>query len=134
MRILFVCAHNRFRSKVAEKLFEFYDLSGRNEIKSAGVQIDLMKQYVSDSVYDVMAERGLKIGDEQARQLDEELIEWADKIVLVANNVNTKIFPKEKLEVWKIPDAPEEDFRRIRQIVNKIEEHVQDFVRRINSQ
>lgn len=132
MKILFVCAHNRFRSKVGEALFNKYNKNKKNEAKSAGARLDPIYPYVDKNVVMVLDENGAKVENEQAVQLNEELIDWADKIILVADNVNREIFPKDKLEVWKIADCGQEDVESIRDRVKKIDRKVKDLIKKLN--
>lgn len=134
MKILFVCAHNRFRSKVAEALFNKYNKNKGNEVKSAGAALDPLYHYVHENVVNALAEKGAKVVDEQSVQLDEHLIDWADKIILVADNVNPELFPKEKLEIWKIADCEQHDIGPIKDRVEKIDKKVKELVRRLKEQ
>ena len=127
MNLLFVCKHNRFRSKVAEELFNFYD-GGKNEAKSAGIFLDPINQYVAENVYFVLGERGLRIKNEKARVVDREMIDWADKIIVVANDVDLELFPREKTEVWRIGDADEADLIRIKKIIDEIDDNVKKLL------
>ncbi len=130
-KILFVCRHNRFRSKVAEAFF--IKLSkGKFEIKSAGLRKDLMHNYIAKSVHDALMNKKVQVKDESAREINDELIDWADKIVIVADNVPLEIFPKEKTEVWKISDCSEYDLDCIKRVVGEIEERIMEFVKRLN--
>ncbi len=131
MRILFVCKANRFRSKVAEAIFNSYlerkKVSGF-EVKSAGERIDILRPYVAKVVMNILKERGVGVRDEGSRKIDDNLIEWADKIVVAANNVNLDIFPNEKMEVWNIEDADESEVDRVRMIIDKIDDKVKEFL------
>ena len=130
-KILFVCRHNRFRSKVAEALFIKFS-KGKFEVKSAGLRKDLMHNYIAKSVHDALIDKKVKVKDERAREIDEKLIEWADRIVVVADNVPLEIFPREKTEVWKIIDCSEYDIDCVNRTVGEIEEKVKEFTKRLN--
>lgn len=133
MRILFVCAHNRFRSKVAEALFLKYNKNNELRVRSAGVRLDIMNQFVAPNVSLVLREKGIYEIDEQSREISEFDIEWADKIIIAANNVNRAIFPVNKdVEVWKISDCGQEDLKGIRKRVNEIEARVKGLIEKLN--
>ncbi|MCX8159173.1 MAG: low molecular weight phosphatase family protein [Candidatus Pacearchaeota archaeon] len=131
MKVLFVCKHNRFRSKVAEAIFNKYNKNNRVEVKSCGIRKDLTRPYVCKNVKDVLEEKGIKIIDEQAREINEQDIKWADKIVVVSNNVDSSIFPEEKVVVWKIEDADESEREKIKEIINRIEMKIKKFIKEI---
>ncbi len=130
-KILFVCRHNRFRSKVAEAFFIKFS-KGKFEVKSMGLKKDLTHDYVAKSVHDALMDKKVQVKDENAREISEELIDWADKIVIVADNVPLDIFPKEKTEVWKISDCSEYDIDCVNRTVGEIEEKVKEFAKRLN--
>lgn len=130
MNILFVCKHNRFRSKVAEALFRKYDLGG-NEVKSAGVALDPLYQYVAKKVILALKEKKAKVESEKSRAVNEYLLKWADKIVIVADNVNPGIFKGKDVEKWEISDCNQEDLEGIRKRVEIIEGKVKDLIKRL---
>jgi len=112
-KILFVCKANRFRSKSAEALFNKYNEDKNNEVKSAGVQLDVLNPFVAQNV------------------INESLIKWADKIIITADNVSPDIFPKEKKEVWLIKDASENDRAGIKRGIDDIENRIKEFLKRL---
>lgn len=128
MRVLFVCKHNRFRSKVAEAIFSKIDIEG-NEAKSVGIGIDNLRPYVSRNVISILKDEGYKIEDEMSRKIDDRLIEWADKIIVVADNV---FLDSDKVEKWEVEDCDEGDLECIRRVFLEIERKVWDLVKRIN--
>ena len=129
MKILFVCKHNRFRSKVAEALFNKYNKDKENEAKSAGVKLDIM--HVAENVKKALEEKGIKEVDNLPREVSEKEIKWADKIIVVANDVSTENFPKEKTEVWFVSDINQGDLEGIRKRVDMIEYDVKALLKRV---
>jgi len=113
---------------VAEALFKKYNKNKRIEVKSAGIAIDILRPYICKNVKDLLKEKGIKIINEQSREINEQDIKWADKIVVVSNNIDCSIFPKEKLEVWEIEDADESEREKIKEIINKIEKKIKSFI------
>jgi len=121
---------------VAEAIFKslnknFYNLKNY-KIKSAGIILDKERLYVADSVHRILGEKGIKIENEKPQKVDKRLIDWADKIVIVANDVDLNEFPKNKLEVWKVEDVHESDTEKIRMIISEIEKRVTEFIRNLN--
>ena len=58
MKILFVCRHNRFRSKVAEAIFNKLNKNKEIQIESAGLILDESRPYVEPVVVSLMKEKG----------------------------------------------------------------------------
>jgi len=132
MNILFVCKYNRFRSKVAEAFFNKYNKNKELKAKSAGV-IDPFHHFVSKIAADVLAEQKVKLPNEQPTLISDQAIKWADKIVIVAYNVEPKIFQGKDVEVWKIEDAHDEDISAIKKTIKEIEERIKEFVRLLDN-
>jgi len=132
MKILFICKHNRFRSKVAEAIFK--KINKKDEVKSAGLHLDLMRLYVSENVKKALKKRGIFEIDEKARQINDYDLRWADRIVIVANNVDDNLFTgktKAKVEKWKIEDADESEKEKIEKIVQEIEKRVKKLAKEL---
>ena len=128
MNLLFVCKFNRFRSKVAEAIFLKLNEDETVEVKSAGLLIDLMRPYVAPNVRKALEKRGYNVVNETSRRIDDYLLGWADRIVIVADNVSADLFPKGKTEVWGIGDCDEGDEEKIGEIVGKIEVKVRSLI------
>jgi protein-tyrosine-phosphatase len=131
MNILFICAHNRFRSKIAENIFNYYNLNPKHKCKSVGVSLDLLNPFMASSVLTSLKEIGISPKDIESKLLDEFALNWANKIILVANNVNPNIFPKEKTEIWPISNCSEEDYPKIIEIRDEIEKNVKKLISEI---
>ncbi len=135
MNILFVCKHNRFRSKVAEALFKHHYKGDFVRVKSAGTIVDLMHPYVARSVHTVLKEKGISVRDDGAVKLDSFLLKWADKIIIVADNVSPDMFRDKEMigskpvAFWPIGDTSESDAEGIRKRVNDIEWYVLELVK-----
>jgi protein-tyrosine-phosphatase len=130
MKILMMCKHNRFRSKVAESIFKKLD-KNNNQVKSAGIQIDILRPYICENVKSIMKEKSYEINDEQARAINTQDLAWADLIVIVANNIDKNIFKgktKARIIVWKIGDADENDYPKIKKLIAQIEKKVIDYI------
>jgi protein-tyrosine-phosphatase len=129
MNILFICKYNRFRSKVAEAVFSKLNKNKEIKFKSAGIRPDVLRPYVAQSVINLLAEKGYRVVDEASHQVSEQLVAWADKIVIAADNVHPDLFPREKREVWEIEDADESETDRIRKTIVQIEKKVKDLIK-----
>ncbi|MEK6860092.1 MAG: low molecular weight phosphatase family protein [Nanoarchaeota archaeon] len=134
MKILFICKHNRFRSKVAEAIFNKLNKNRKIKAESAGILIDELHLYVAESVIKIMKEKGYDIGG-IPRKVDSSLINNYDLLVIVANNVNPEFFKesfKGKIIWWKIKDCSALDINGIRKRINEIEKRVKKLIRELN--
>src|SRR3989344_3928855 len=103
MKLLFVCKHNRFRSKIAEPYFNKKIKNKNMKASSSGIFKDVD---VADSVVEIGKELGLKI-DRKSRGLERKNVKSQDLVIIVADNVPKSIFKKiaKKIKVWKIKDT-----------------------------
>jgi len=132
MRILFVCKHNRFRSKVAEAIFNSLSKNKEDKAISRGVK-NGRQEYVAENTIEVMKGKGYLIEDIKSKLLGDKDIEWADKIVIVADNVSSETFPREKTEIWKVEDCSEFNKPKIKERAGLIEENVKELLQKISN-
>jgi len=127
-RILFICKHNRFRSKIAEVLFKKYNKNKKIKIKSAGTNPHYI--LVAKNVVKVLKEFNVNKVNRYSKKVNNKLINDSDLIVIVANNVNKNIFEKykKKVIVWKISDTKQEDYKGILKRAKLIEKRVKNLV------
>ena len=132
MNVLFVCKYNRFRSKIAEYVFNKNNKNKKYNTRSAGV---IAGSYPLDKVEVKAAEElGFELKG-RSQELTRELIKWADKVVIVADDVPSWIFEdnnnfKGKLERWNVPDLHNHSKERAKEIILEIEKKVKKFVER----
>ena len=138
MNLLFVCKHNRFRSKVAEALFRYYYKGDSVKTKSAGTIVDLMHPYVSRAVHSVLREKGVSIRDDGAVKLDSFMLKWADRIIIVADNISPDMFRDREMigdkpvAFWAIRDVSETDIDGIRKKTDEIEQRILEMIKTLN--
>ncbi len=129
--ILFICKANRFRSKIAEAYFKKINKNPKIKIKSAGL-LPGWPPIHSKTKKLLNKEFGLVLNG-RPRGINRSLFEWSDIIVIVADNVDPKIFHekefKGKLMVWKIRDARHQDKKEIRRAARQIIEKINKFVK-----
>lgn len=131
MKVLFICKYNRFRSKVAESIFNKLNKNLENEAKSAGLVGGLP---ISDNIIKVCKEEGLEVKN-PPRGLTHQLNMWADKIIIIEDRVSPDIFDEERVNdgkeiiQWKIKDTRKGDsdirekrVKLIEEIRGKVEE------------
>ena len=122
MKILFICKHNRFRSKIAEAYFNKIN----KKIKAISAGLIKGKPTPLNTVK--TAKRlGIKIS-RKTKPIEESLLESKDLkyIIITADDVPKQIFNRfnKKLIVWKIKDASALNFKdiekRIKEIIRKV--------------
>ena len=132
MNILFICKFNRFRSKVAEN--DFLDLIKKKKIdkyfetKGRGTNNDLTRPFMSKIVVELLKKKDIEVIDEKSYLINNYDIKWADKIIIVADNVNSDLFPKEKTVIFPIKDASELEHEKVRRIINQIYRVINKYV------
>ena len=120
MKILFVCKHNCFRSKVAEAYFNKINQNKSIKAKSAGL---IKGSKVREKTIKAVKELGIKIKC-PARGISSKLLKWQNMLVIVADNVPSNIFLNKKfgkpLIVWKIKDTSDNKKEQIQKISKEI--------------
>jgi protein-tyrosine-phosphatase len=127
MKILFVCKHNRFRSKVAEAYFNKINKNKRIKAASAGIFSGFP---VVKNVIKINKKFGINI-KEGSRGLDEGEIYKVDLLIIVANDVPASLFKSKvkNIVIWKVHDitnqSDEKGIERIsRLIIKKVDKLV----------
>jgi len=82
MRVLFVCTGNTCRSPMAAALARSMHPSW--EVRSAGLQADEGAP-ISEQAAAVLESRGLDGSTHQATQVSRELVEWADRVLVMTD-------------------------------------------------
>ena len=129
-KILFVCKHNVFRSRVAEAFFNKFNKNKNYIASSAGL---LPGRYPLDELQVKVANKfGIDInGIPQAITI--HLLEQTNLMIIVADNVPSEIFKNEKYGreeiVWKIKDDNCSGAEETYEIIKKIENKVKKFVK-----
>jgi len=125
-KILFVCKHNRFRSKIAEAYFNKINRNKNIKAYSAGIFKGIP---VNRKVISIGKKLGITI-NKKTNGLQEALIYKIDIVVIVADNVPASIFKNKvkKVLVWKISDSQNTEGKSVEEIVSKIIKKVEEFV------
>jgi len=126
MNILFICKHNRFRSKVAEAFFRKYNKNKKYKVRSRGMLRDIN---VAKNVIKALKERGVKLRSKRSICMTKNDERWANLIVVVANNVNIGF--EKKTIIWKIRDTNQYNLNEIRRIVVEIEKRIKNLISKL---
>lgn len=122
MNVLFICVYNRFRSRVAEALFNHHNKDSSHAAKSAGISVDQTGYPILGVAGKVLKDMGVRVEEKGgAQQVSDNLIEWADKIVIVAEEIPIEMFPTKKTVKFACPDeyADERETWRTIQMIEK---------------
>jgi len=127
-QLLFICKHNRFRSKVAEALFKKHNKNKKIKAKSAGTNPDYIP--VAENVVKALKESGIKKINRKPRKITKGLIRNSDLILIAANNVNKNAFKEynKKIIVWKISDTSQGNYKGIINRTRLIEKRIKKLV------
>ena len=127
-KVLFICKHNRFRSKVAEALFKRYNKNKKIKAESCGTNLDYIP--VAKNVVKALKEFGVNKVNRHPRKINNKLINNSDLIIIVANNVSRGIFKKfrKKIIVWKISDTSQDNYKGILKRVKLIEKRIKKLI------
>ena len=138
MKVLFVCNANVGRSQVAEALFN--QLSSEPAI-SAGTVADAIVERTKpasrrlkdggSSAITYMNEQGVDISESLRDQLTPEMVQEADKVVVMADDDNWPNYLRnsDKVVVWTIEDTRGMDPDSARPLYDEIKRRIQDLVK-----
>ncbi len=129
-KVLFVCVGNMIRSQMAEGFARRHG-SAFVEPYSAGIR---HTGHVSEEAVDMMREKGIDIGRQHSKGLDDVPLEEMDYIVNMSGYPNESVFPGSLGAMWVTWDVPDplggglDRFRRTR---DDIEAKVDQLLRGI---
>lgn len=146
MKVLFVCRANLGRSQVASAFFE--QLS-EHTADSAGTIVDMIggggrtvlqriQEFPGENdtlpmLIDIMNEEGLSISSGRQTQLTPELVDAADRVMVMAQKHSWPdyLVEGEKVTYWEIEDPLNIEIEAAQQMVDQIKAKVEGLVREI---
>jgi len=138
MKVLFVCNANVGRSQVAEALF---NQLFREPAISAGTVADAIVERTmpasrrlkdgGSSAITYMNEQGVDISESLRDQLTPEMVQGADKVVVMADDDNWPNYLRnsDKVVVWTIEDTRGMDPDSARPLYDEIKRRIQDLIK-----
>ena len=131
INILFICRHNRFRSKVAEAYFNKINKNKNVKVKSAGIFIG----NPLDKTQTIIAKKfGIKLKS-KPQGISTKLLKWTGLIIVITDDFPKGLFNyanhKNKVIVWKIKDELKGNKKNTEKIITKIMEKVNKLVREL---
>jgi protein-tyrosine-phosphatase len=126
MNILFICKYNRFRSKIAESVFNKLNKNKNHKAKSAGI---IKGSYPLDKNQVKEAKRQQILLKGHPQGITTDLLRWQEMIIIVANDVPSLLFKEnlkynKKVAVWSISDAKTDNKKEIAGIIKKIKQKI----------
>ena len=127
MKILFVCKGNVGRSQIAEGLFR--KLHPDIEVVSAGTALSGPEQPIGElipgiqEVLDVMQEEGVDVSGYARKQLTEEMVHEADKVIVIMEDaapLPEYLKESSKVVCWSVPDPKGKDLEFTRGVKDQI--------------
>jgi arsenate reductase len=128
--VLFVCVENAGRSQMAEGLFRKYAPSDYEPISAGTVP----KSQINPLAAEVMMEIGIDIGNQKPKELSEEMIRNADKIINMGcmdKSLCPTLFVPKVLD-WGIEDPKGKPIEKVREIRDDIERKIKEMVKEIS--
>lgn len=133
-KILFVCRHNRFRSKFAESYFNKINKNKLIKVKSAGIFPG--NKILNPIEVKISKEFGAEIKG-KPQPITTDLLKWNDLIILITDDVpnpkglfNYASF-RNKVIVWKIKDSNWISKTQMRGALKKIKKKIDQLNKEI---
>jgi len=135
MKILFVCKANVGRSQIAEALYNKYTnskdaFSAGTIAKESGKKIKEHNR--TDFVLDVLDEEGIDIKNHKIKKLTREMVNKADKIIVLTDLESWPHYLKnsQKVEYWDIKDGKGKDYNFHKRMIKNIKNKIKEFLRK----
>lgn len=122
--VLFVCVHNAGRSQMAAAFLRH--LAGdRVVVRSAG---SMPADRVNPAVVEVMAERGIELGDVTPKKLSADQVAASDVVVTMGCGDACPIMPGKRYLDWELADPAGRGMADIRPVRDEIERLVRNLL------
>lgn len=122
--VLFICTHNAGRSQMAAALLD-HQAAGRVHVRSAG---STPADQINPAVVEVMAERGLDLGEEFPKPLTDDVVRAADVVVTMGCGDSCPLHPGVRYLDWELPDPAGQPTEVVRSIADTIEGRVRKLL------
>ena len=129
MNILFLCRGNVGRSQMAEWLFK-KEFGEKYKVTSAGTKLSGPEEPIGNltpainEVIDVMKEEGIDVSNSIRKQVTEDMVNSADKVVAILEDEELPdyLINSPKLVRWHVIDPKGKDLDETRRIKDEIKE------------
>ena len=124
-KVLFICAENACRSQMAEAFFNKL-ASGKAIATSAGTKPSNM---VNSKAIEVMKEIGIDMDRQKPKLLAQEMIQKADKIIMMGCEADFCPVPSLQTEDWNIEDPSGKSVEKFREVRDKIRKKIEKLIK-----
>jgi protein-tyrosine-phosphatase len=137
MKILFICKHNVFRSRIAEEYFKKINCNKKIEVISRGIVMGGHSDKEQRGIPKQLL--GVDIDNRTPIPLTKKDLETSDLIIVVANDVPRRIFDyqsmyiQDKVRIWKIKDEQKQNKKNIKITTLKIKDRVDKLNRELEN-
>jgi arsenate reductase len=127
-RVLFICVGNSSRSQMAEALFNHL-VHGNAQAVSAGTQ---PAGAIDPNALAVMAELGIDISGQRPKELTQEMVDGATRVISMGCGVEEScpIWARPEQD-WDLDDPYHQPIEVVRRIRDQIRERVEALVREL---
>lgn len=134
MKVLFLCRANIGRSQIANKLYD--KITGEKSI-GAGAKVSEERQGMkvgevvgAENMIPCMKDVGINLSKSEIKQVTPEMVNWADKIIIMTSKENLPdfILESKKLEFWNVKDPKGTDLETHRKTREQIKSLIQNLI------
>lgn len=126
-KVLFLCVHNAGRSQMALGFMRALS-AGKVDVFSGGSE---PADSVNPAAVEVMAERGIDIGDEVPTRFADEMVKSADVVITMGCGDTCPYYPGTRYIDWEVEDPAGHPVDAVRPIRDDIEERVRGLLREL---
>ncbi|MEM2969928.1 MAG: arsenate reductase ArsC [Candidatus Bathyarchaeia archaeon] len=123
-RVLFVCVENACRSQMAEGFLKAM-AGDKISAKSAG---NMPSERVNSLAVQVMKEVGIDISGHKPKMITAEMIQEADRVILMGCGGNACPIVPKQVEDWQIEDPSGKGIEKFREVRDIIREKVRKLI------
>ncbi|PIN94621.1 hypothetical protein COU53_02875 [Candidatus Pacearchaeota archaeon CG10_big_fil_rev_8_21_14_0_10_30_48] len=134
-KILFVCKYNRFRSVIAEGIFNKLNKNKLLVAKSAGA---IKGNPIGENVKKLANSFQINVKSKPSG-LSSKLMVWQNLTIIVADDVPPALFNKNKkyekrVIIWKIPDVQDDKIKSMKKISHLIKIKIEKLLLDLKSE
>jgi arsenate reductase len=121
LTVLFVCVHNAGRSQMAEAFVN--DLAKQRGLSIRALSAGTVAgEKINPDVVSVMQEIGISMDGHQPKQLTQEMVDSADRVITMGCGVDADACPARFIvtEDWGLDDPKGQPIERVREIRDEI--------------
>jgi protein-tyrosine-phosphatase len=134
---LFVCAGNIFRSQMAKGFYNMYAKDGSRaescgtKVAELGIAGKPIAELGLKATLDFMKSEGADISSEHSTPISKELIDNADRVIVMAEKETWPEYLKNNLKVtyWHVPDINVSTMEAVADTGNKIKNLVKELIK-----